>query len=133
MLVRISTAFLIATVALPAVAAPRADLSVRHSPALDKELAGTVAGKPVDCISLPRVRSSMTLSNPDTIIYRIGRTRYVNQPAGGCNLRSDPIIVSQPPSTRLCRGDIISLVDRSSRFPVGSCGLGSFVPYTPAK
>jgi hypothetical protein len=127
------TAVLIAVASLPAIAAPRAEPVVARSPALDKLLGTAVAGPAVDCINLPRVRSSTTLSNPDTIVYRMGRTQYVNQPAGGCNFRLDPIIVSRTPSTNLCRGDIISVVDRSSRIPVGSCGLGSFVPYRSAK
>jgi len=104
------------------------------SPTLESTLAGRVAGKPVDCIQLPRVRSSTTFTNPDSIVYRLSnRTIYLNQPAGGCGFRGDPIIITRTPSTSLCRGEIISAVDRGSRIPMGSCGLGAFIPYTKAK
>lgn len=102
---------------------------------LEKALAGRTAGKAESCLSLPNIRSTTTYADPDTITYttRSG-VIYVNRPAGGCgSLRSDPIIVSQTPSTRICRGDIISLVDRASRFPVGGCGLGDFIPYPKPK
>ncbi|GGE86828.1 hypothetical protein [Sphingomonas prati] len=130
MSIRLSAALLIAAASVPAVAA---DVPIVRTPALDKLIGDRVAGAPVDCIDLPRVRSSDTLSNPDTIVYRTGQLLYVNQPAGGCGFRSDPIIVSRTPSTRLCRGDIISSVDRGSRMPMGSCGLGTFTPYAKAK
>lgn len=107
---------------------------IARSPALDKLLAGRTAGTPVSCINLPRARSSTTTSDPDTIIYRTtSRLSYVNQPAGGCNLGNDPILVTRTPSTRLCSGDIVQVIDRASRFPVGSCGLGEFVPFTRGK
>ncbi|HEX8446864.1 MAG TPA: hypothetical protein VF649_09645 [Sphingomonas sp.] len=119
---------MILTLAVLALARP-----ALADPKLDKALTGKVAGKPVDCISLPRVRSSTTFTKPDSILYRVGRVSYLNQPAGGCGFRMDPIIVSRTPTTQLCRGDIISVVDRGSRIPMGSCGLGSFTPYTAAK
>jgi hypothetical protein len=101
---------------------------------LESTLAGRVAGAPVDCIDLPRVQGSSSFSDPDSIVYRMsGKLLYLNQPAGGCGLRGDPVLVTRTPSTRLCRGDIVNAIDRGSRIPVGSCGLGPFVPYTKAK
>lgn len=122
---RLPTILAALLIASPALAA---------SPTLESTLAGRVAGKPVDCINLPRVRSSTTFTSPDSIVYRLSnRTVYLNQPAGGCGLRGDPILITRTPSTRLCRGDIVSVVDRGSRIPMGSCGLGVFIPYTKAK
>ena len=129
----ILAALVIAGAALPAASQDAVPLTM--SPKLEKQLAGRTPGKPVSCISLSQVRGgSSTFANPDTIVYRASsRLSYVNQPAGGCNLRSDPIIMSRTPSTQLCRGDIITVLDRSSRIPVGSCGLGDFVPFTRGK
>lgn len=107
-------------------AAPRQPDAVR----LEQALAGRTAGRPSSCITLRDIQSSSSFTNPDTLLYRLrSGALAVNQPAGGCNLRGDPILVTQTPSTRLCRGDIVQLVDRASRFPIGSCGLGDFVPY----
>ncbi|MFD1949293.1 hypothetical protein ACFSGX_00755 [Sphingomonas arantia] len=133
MSVRLYTALLIAAASVPAFAAAPVEAPITRSPELDKLIGNRVAGAPVDCIDLPRARSSETVSNPDTIVYRVGQSLYVNQPAGGCGFRFDPIIVSRTPSTRLCRGDIITAVDRASRMQQGSCGLGMFTPYAKAK
>ena len=122
-------ALTLAATATLAAAAPSGDAAK-----LDKALAGRVAGKSESCVTLRDIQSTATFSDPDTILYTMrSGVRYVNRPAGGCGLRGDPIIVSSTPSTRICRGDIITLVDRTSRFQVGGCGLGDFVPYTKAK
>ncbi|GAA0295400.1 hypothetical protein GCM10009087_01440 [Sphingomonas oligophenolica] len=97
-------------------------------------LAGRVAGKPVNCISLSTIRSSQIIDHT-AIIYESGSQLYVNRPRiGADSLDSDDILVSKTYGSELCSLDTINLVDRASHFSHGFVGLGEFVPYTkPAK
>ena len=57
--------------------------SARAQATYDSLLAGKVAGRPQNC--LPMLRSNdMQVIDDDTILYRDGRTTYVNQPLGSC-------------------------------------------------
>lgn len=98
--------------------------------ALDRELAGLVPGRPQTCVQQTQLRDMKSFG--DTLVYRgLGRTRYVNQTSGGCSPdRNDAFLVTRTPTAQLCRGDIAQAVNRTSRFPIGSCSYGEFVPYT---
>jgi hypothetical protein len=99
----------------------------------DHLLAGKVPGKAEKC--LPTYRSNdMTIIDDDTILFRDGRTTYVNHPPGGCmNLhQSGRALVTRNFGPQLCRGDIATVVDNTSGITVGSCSLGDFVPYRPS-
>ena len=96
----------------------------------DNLMAGKVPGKAEKC--LPTYRSSdMTVIDDDTILFRDGRTVYVNNPPGGCmNLhQSGRALVTRNFGPQLCRGDLAMVVDNTSGITVGSCSLGDFVPY----
>jgi hypothetical protein len=96
----------------------------------DNLMAGKVPGKAEKC--LPTYRSSdMTVIDDDTILFRDGRTVYVNNPPGGCmNLhQSGRALVTRNFGPQLCRGDLATVVDNTSGITVGSCSLGDFVPY----
>lgn len=115
---------------LCAGAAAASSPTSREFAATARTLAALTPGAPVGCISLSRSRSSNFLDH-DTIAYRDNARRYyVNHTNGGCQFDDDSIVVTRSPSDQLCRGDIISLIDRASRVPTGSCSLGDFVPYT---
>ncbi len=99
----------------------------------DRLLAGKTAGRPATC--LPLLRSNdMVVIDDDTILYRDGRTTYVNQPLGGCSRlgRGSYALVTRTFGSQLCRGDIATVVDTSTGMTVGSCSFGDFVPYRPA-
>lgn len=99
----------------------------------DQLLAGRVPGRPERC--LPRQRSNdMRVIDDDTILYRDGRTTYVNKPIGSCtNLaRGSYALVTRSIGSEMCRGDIATVVDTSTGTVVGSCAIGDFVPYRPA-
>ncbi len=98
--------------------------------ALARITEGRTVGKPVDCINLRDIRGSEIV--PDTaIVYRMNNgTLFVNRPNGGGLLDRDDILVTRTIGTRLCRIDIVNLVDRGSRMPSGSLSLGDFVPYS---
>ena len=107
--------------------------SARAQQNFDKALAGKVAGKPESCLPLYR-SNDMTVIDDDTILYRDGRTTYVNQPLGGCNNLGNGsyALVTRSTGSQLCRGDIAEVRDMTAGITVGSCALGDFVPYRPA-
>lgn len=94
-------------------------------------VAGRVPGRPVDC--LPSYRSNdMRVIDDNTILFRDGRTTYVQAPRGGCSPLGSghyTLVTHSFGGQGLCRGDIAQVVDASSGFTVGSCALESFVPF----
>lgn len=99
--------------------------------ALAVELAGLVPGEPSDCLPGP-ARTQMTSEGfGSTIVYRVSRDLKYRTEASGCEGvgRRDDILITRTPVGRTCRGDIAQTVDRTTRFPTGSCSFGSFVPY----
>ena len=102
---------------------------VNREAELARALEGRVAGEPVDCISLNRVRSTRVI--PGTaIIYEVGNTLYVNRPrAGARSLDRWDALVSRPFGNQLCSVDVIQLYDTSSRITHGAVFLDEFVPY----
>lgn len=116
-----------------ATASEPAERSASAQRQYDNLLAGKVPGKAEKC--LPTYRSSdMTVIDDNTILFRDGRTVYVNQPLGGCNNLSQAgrALVTRNFGPQLCRGDLATVVDNTSGIPVGACSLGDFVPYRPS-
>ena len=96
---------------------------------LARALQGRVAGEPVQCIDLHRVRSSRIITDT-AIIYDAGSVIYVNRPANGADqLNQWDTMVTRTPSTRLCNVDTVTMVDRASHSFTGVVFLGDFVPY----
>ena len=109
---------------------PPAQRSAKAQANYDRLLAGKTAGPPMNCLSMIRTRD-MEVIDDDTIVYRDGRTAYVNRPRGGCNGLSSGgyALVTRSFGSQLCRGDIATVAHLSSGTTVGSCSLGDFVPY----
>lgn len=96
---------------------------------LARAVEGRVAGEPVDCIDLHRVRGSQII-NDTAIVYDAGGTIYVNRPRSGADsLDQWDTMVTNTHSTRLCSIDVVNLYDTSSRMTTGFVFLGEFVPY----
>lgn len=129
---------LIATAATSLVACETTDSqpaqrSERQQQTFDKALAGKVPGKAEKCLPLQR-SNDMVVIDDDTILYRDGRTTYVNQPLGSCNNLGNgsyALVTQSGNGSMLCRGDISNVVDATTGVTVGSCALGDFVPYRP--
>ena len=100
-----------------------------HEAELARTLAGRVAGQPVDCIDMHRVRSSHII--PGTaIVYDAGGVVYVNRPrAGAESMDQWDIMVNRLYSTELCSVDTVQLIDQGSHMYSGTVFLGEFVPY----
>ena len=116
----------------PKETADRAAAADKTRAALDVELAGLKPGPSQSCLDTFVTRDGSTRSFGDTLVYRTsGGTRYVTQTTGctGIGGNGDNILITQTPSTQLCRGDIATTVDRTSHVQSGSCGFGDFVPY----
>lgn len=99
----------------------------------ERMLAGKVAGRPEMC--LPTRRSNdMVVIDDNTILFRDGRTVWVNQPPGGCmNLGNGSYALqTRSVGSQMCRGDIARVTDMTAGIDVGSCALGAFVPYRSA-
>jgi hypothetical protein len=95
-------------------------------------LKGRVAGKPVDCINMPNVWSSVVIDKT-AIVYEAGNTYYVQRPkVGSDSLDSDDVLVTRLTTSELCSVDTIQLHDRTTGFWRGFLSLDKFVPYERA-
>lgn len=100
---------------------------------LSKMLEGATPGKPTTCMPNSTMFDSSNVEGVG-IVYRRGRTFYVNRFEGGCPaLGYHSIIVTRTPDTQLCRGEIARIIDNTSGTLQGSCTFGDFVPYVKAK
>ncbi|HTH27220.1 MAG TPA: hypothetical protein VL918_01975 [Sphingobium sp.] len=112
-------------------------LSERQARELAEALKDKVPGKPVACVSRVLGGTHGLHAVSDSIlIYKVNRDLvYRNDLNGSCNgISRGNTMVLKPTVDQYCRGDIVRSVDLSTRMQVGSCGLGSFVPYrTPGK
>jgi len=89
---------------------------------------GRVAGKPVDCVNLSRIRSTKIIDRT-AIVYDAGSTLYVNRPRSAAGLDRWDTLVTKTHSSQLCSIDVVQLYDAGSRMWTGSVFLGDFVPY----
>jgi hypothetical protein len=110
---------------------PPPQLTDKQKAALDRALEGKVAGEPQNCISLTQ-RADLQVISDDLLLYKAGRTVYVNRVLGRCNgLSFGGTLVTNVWGSQICRGDIARVADLSAGMLTGSCALGDFVPYTP--
>jgi hypothetical protein len=100
-----------------------------HEAELARALQGRVAGAPVQCIDLHRIRSSRIITDT-AIIYDAGSVVYVNRPNNGANqLNQWDTMVTRTSTSQLCSVDTVTMVDQASRSFTGVVFLGDFVPY----
>jgi hypothetical protein len=93
---------------------------------------GRVAGDPVRCINTWN-SDNMTIIDGTAIVYKSGRTVYVNRTAHPETLDwNDILVIQKTDGSRLCKLDRVTTVDRGSGFFSGVVVLEDFVPYTRA-
>ncbi len=108
-----------------------APIREKEAKILEKELAGKVAGAPLNCISTLGQNNLIRISD-DMLLYRhSGRLVYQNKLRSTCPglARDSDVLVTETYGGQLCRGDLVRLVDRTSGIPGPVCSLGEFVPY----
>ena len=128
-LIAVGTAVLLASCSTAPVQETRSPKVARE---LASALVGRTAGPPVRC--LPSFRTSqMQVVDDWTILYRDGRTTYVQNPRGGCRGIANgayTMVIRHYGTSQQCDGDIVQLVDLRNNFNGGSCVFGPFTPYT---
>lgn len=110
-------------------------LTPKQTTALEKALAGKVAGEKQACISqMPR--NEMRVISDSVLLYRVSdRLVYRNDLIGSCSglVRGDTL-VTRSFGSQYCRGDIAHVANLQTGTLSGSCALGDFTPYrTPKK
>ena len=125
----IPVALLLASSAALSADSYRAREEAKDQADLARALAGFTPGKPTSCIGQYRISDTQRFG--DKIIYKISSHEiYVNDTGGGCfGLRDGDAIVTHSYTGQLCRGDIVSTFDFTSRIGSGSCAFGDFIPY----
>ncbi len=131
---KIAKAGLVALTALGLLAAPGAGAREKLSgeAELAKLLEGRVAGEPRSCLSTFSNRR-MEVIDGTAVVFRAGRTLWVNVPRNAEDLDDDDVWVTRQFGTQLCRLDQVTTHDRGSLFFNGIVMLGDFVPYRAAE
>lgn len=114
---------------------PPQPLTPKQEAALDKALAGKVAGEKMSCVNR-EPQTNLTVISNNVLLYRVSKKLvYKNELIGSCNgLTRDDIIITQSWGSQMCRGDLTRTADRMSGMLSGACALGDFVPYrTPTR
>ena len=100
-----------------------------HEAELARAIQGRVAGEPVQCIDLHRIRNSRVITDT-AIIYDAGSVVYVNRPANGADqLNQWDAMVTRTSTSQLCNVDTVTMIDRASHSFTGVVFLGDFVLY----
>ena len=96
---------------------------------LAKMLEGRVAGEPASCIRVGR-NFNLTVIDKTALVYKSGRTLYVNLPNNARSLDDrDTMVRRTSLASQLCKTDIITTIDQTSGMYTGNIMLGDFVPY----
>lgn len=85
-------------------------------------------GKVETCLSTVRVRSIDALDDYRFLVRTGVNDYYLNEVSGRCSGagRAGNRLQYTISGAQLCRNEIIQVVDNTTGFMVGSCGLGSF-------
>jgi hypothetical protein len=111
-------------------AEPPATRSAQAEAKFQQLTAGKVAGEPISCLPHYRAGDMVTIDD-GTVVFKDGRTVYVNHLIGQCSGlgRGFYTLVTRSSGTGLCRGDIADVRDAASGMIIGACAMGDFVPY----
>lgn len=106
------------------------EFAARREARLAEELQGRVAEPAVACVNQRDLRGNRSAGEGAIVFDGPGRLIYVNRPPAGCpELNLGRALLTRTTSSRLCRGDIVTIFDPVSGSEYGGCGLGDFTPY----
>ena len=85
-------------------------------------------GETENCIGLTRIRSMSALDDRHFLVKVNGGKVYLNRVRGRCAGAESGFnrLQYRTSQNTLCRNEIITVVDNTQGFTVGSCGLGDF-------
>lgn len=113
--------------AAPAAAGP---YEARGESELAEMLGGRVAGEPDRCVFL-RSASGLQVIDGTALVFRDGKTLYVNRPEGARLLdQFDLPVFEKRGGSQLCKLDRVELRSSDGRLPGPVLFLADFVPYT---
>lgn len=119
--------------AAPAIAHETADKPSVGEAELAELLEGRVAGEPVRCLRQSQ-RDGLQVIDSTALVFRDGRTLYVNRPRNAQFLDEWDVPVFRQFTSSLCELDQVEMRDRTSLMGGPVLVLDEFVPYTkPAK
>ena len=95
---------------------------------LAKMLEGRVAGDPETCIR-DRPERGFTVIDDTAIVYKIGRTIWVNYTRNPQTLDDRDTLVFRRFGSQICRQDIVTTIDPISGMYTGNVFLTDFIPY----
>ena len=124
---------LVASVAVSgSVATAQGARSAKAERKLAEAIEGRVAGEPIPCI---RENARMTVIDDATLIYKDRGVVYLQRPRAACRglSRGLSLVRNTTGASRLCSGDMSSIVDVSSGYGTDACVFGDFIPYKKAE
>lgn len=85
-------------------------------------------GEVESCLGLRRISQITPLDNHHFLVRAGLNDYYLNEVSGSCSgaARAGNRLQYTTSLSQLCRNEIITVVDNSNGFTVGSCGLGGF-------
>ncbi len=120
----------LATACAPADPVATAERAEADAMQLADAIRDRTPGEPISCVNQRDLRGNRSAGEGAVIFTGAGSLIYVNRPPAGCpELDSGRALITRTTTGRLCRGDIVSVVDPVTGTNYGSCGLGDFVPY----
>jgi hypothetical protein len=130
---KLIAALAVSALALSAASSVDAKAKKTGEEQLAEILKGRVAGTPVSCVNTWR-NDDMSIVDNTAIVYRDGRTIYVNRTQNPENLDwSDILVIHKQTGNQLCKLDRVSTIDRTGGYFTGVVFLTDFVPYTLPK
>lgn len=106
--------------------------SMEGEQSLSRLLAGKSAGQPISCMQHYH-SADMTTIDGRTVVFHSPGTAYLVQLSPGCDELGRggyALLTTEHGGTGLCTGDIARVLDTTTRFTAGSCGIDRIVPYS---
>ena len=103
-----------------------------RSPKAERELVEALAGRVAEpAVSCIRENARMRVIDDSTLLFRDRGVVYLQKPRGACTGLSKgySLVRNSTGASRLCSGDISSIVEMSSGFGTNACIYGDFIPY----
>ncbi len=114
-------------------APPAPERSADKQRELQTLLAGKTAGRPVSCMQNYNAYDMRVIDGRNVVFRQGSRSLYLMHLSPGCYLLGGPsyaLLTKQFGGMGYCQGDIVHVIDTTSRMTVGSCGIDQIVPYS---